>query len=92
MASEPLELLLNLVEALDIDQKPQLADLLTLAYRSRQVSQAKEDTSRTDDYRFNYADLSLKRPIEEYSRGTSRIRLEKKDGKFSLKVLNIIWN
>ena len=92
VASEPLELLLNLVEALDIDQKPQLADLLTLAYRSRQVSQAKEDTSRTDDYRFNYADLSLKRPIEEYSRGTSRIRLEKKDGKFSLKVLNIIWN
>lgn len=88
----PLELLLNLVNTLDIPQKTQLAELLTLGWNSHQVSEAEGDTQRIDTYRFNYVDLSLKRPIEQYTQGTSKILLEKKNGKFSLKVLDIQWS
>lgn len=89
---QPLELLVNLVRAMDFDRKEQLEDLLTHSWRVRQVASAQEDTQRIDLYRFNYADLSLKRPIEEYSKGTTKILLENKSGKFSMKVLDIQWS
>lgn len=90
--SDPLELVLNLVRSLEHPKKLQLADLLKLSYRARQISRAKEDTSLRDTYHFNYVDLSMKRPIEEYSSGKTDILLEKAQGKFNLKVLNIDWN
>ena len=90
--SDPLELVLNLVNSLDHPKKVQLADLLKLSYRARQISRAKENLSLRDTYHFNYVDLSMKRPIEEYSPGKTDILLEKMDGKFELKVLNIHWD
>ena len=90
--SDPLELVLNLVNSLDHPKKVQLADLLKLSYRARQISRAKENSSLRDTYHFNYVDLSMKRPIEEYSPGKTDILLEKMDGKFELKVLNIHWD
>ena len=89
--SDPMELVLNLVQSLDHPKKVQLADLLKLSYRARQISRAKEDTSLRDTYQFNYVDLSMKRPIEEYSPGKTDILLEKTEGKFQLKVLQIHW-
>ena len=89
--SDPLELVLNLVQSLDHPKKVQLADLLKLSYRARQISRAKEDTSLRDTYHFNYVDLSMKRPIEEYNPGKTEILLQKVDGKFELKVLQIYW-
>jgi hypothetical protein len=91
LAKDPLELVLNLVRSLNHPKKTQLEGLLTLAYRTKQVSGAKEDLSVRDTYHFNYVDLSLKRPIEEYGPGKTDILLEKKDGKFELKVLQIHW-
>lgn len=89
--SDPLELVLNLVRSLDHPKQVQLGDLLKLAYRTKQISRAKEDTSLRDTYHFNYVDLSMKRPIEEYSPGKTDILLQKLDGKFELKVLQIYW-
>lgn len=88
---DPMELVLNLVRALDHPKKAQLEDLLKLSYRAREISKAREDTSLRDTYCFNYVDLSMKRPIEEYSSGKTDILLEKVGGKFQLKVLNIQW-
>ena len=90
--TDPLELVLNLVNSLDHPKKTQLADLLKLSYRARQIAKAKENTSLRDTYHFNYVDLSMKRPIEEYSSGKTDILLEKAEGKFQLKVLHIDWN
>ena len=91
LAKDPLELVLNLVRSLNHPKKTQLEGLLTLAYRTKQVSGAKEDLSVRDTYHFNYVDLSLKRPVEEYGPGKTDILLEKKDGKFELRVLQIYW-
>ena len=90
--TDPLELVLNLVNSLDHPKKTQLADLLKLSYRARQIAKAKENTSLRDTYHFNYVDLSMKHPIEEYSSGKTDILLEKAEGKFQLKVLHIDWN
>ena len=92
LATDPLELVLNLVERLDFANKVQLGDLLKLAYRTKQISSGKEDAQLRDTYRFNYVDLSLKRPIEEYGPGKTDILLQKVDGKFELKVLQIHWD
>ena len=89
---DPLELVLNLVDRLDHPKKVQLADLLKLSYRAREISKAKENISLRDTYQFNYVDLSMKRPIEEYTSGKTDILLEKVDGKFGLKVLQIYWS
>lgn len=92
LATDPLELVLNLVERLDFAKKVQLGDLLKLAYRTKQLSAAKEDAQLRDTYRFNYVDLSLKKPIEEYGPGKTDILLQKVNGKFELKVLQIHWD
>ena len=92
LKSDPLELVLNLVQRLDHPKKAQLGDLLKLAYRTKQISRADEDTQLRDTYRFNYVDLSMKRPIEQYGPGRTDILLEKVDGKFELKVLQIHWD
>jgi len=89
--SDPLELVLNLVRSLEHPKKVQLENLLKLAYRTKEISRAKENISLRDIYHFNYVDLSLKRPIEEYGPGKTDILLEKADGKFQLKVLQIYW-
>jgi hydroxyacyl-ACP dehydratase HTD2-like protein with hotdog domain len=92
LRAEPMELVLNLVNSLEHPKKVQLAELLKLAYRTKQISGSKEDASLRDTYHFNYVDLSLKRPIEEYGPGKTDILLEKKDGKFEFKVLQIHWD
>ena len=91
LATDPLELVLNLVERLDFANKVQLGDLLKLAYRTKQISSGKEDAQLRDTYRFNYVDLSLKKPIEEYGPGKTDILLAKVNGKFEFKVLQIHW-
>lgn len=89
---DPMELVLNLVRSLDHPKKVQLEGLLKLSYRAREISKSKENASLRDTYCFNYVDLSMKRPIEEYSSGKTDILLEKVEGKFQLKVLNIDWS
>lgn len=89
---EPLEMLLNLTQNLQHPKIRQIEGLLKLSYRTRKIAASKEDARLVDTYDFNYVDLTLKRPIEQYSQGRSEILLEKKDGKFDLKVLNIDWN
>lgn len=90
--SDPQEMVLNLVRSLDHPKGVQLESLLTLAYRTQQISHATEDVQLRDTYRFNYVDLSLKKPIEEYGPGKTDILLQKVDGKFELKVLQIYWD
>lgn len=90
--NDPQELVLNLVRSLDHPKKLQLEDLLKLAYRTKEISRAKEDTQLRDTYRFNYVDLSMKKPIDQYGPGRTDILLEKIDGKFELKVLQIHWD
>ena len=92
LKTDSWELVQNLLRRLDIPNRVQLEDLLKLAYRTQQVSRSKEDMQLCDTYRFNYVDLSLKRPIEEYGPGKTDILLEKADGKLELKVLKIHWN
>ena len=92
ISNDSLKLVLNLVRRLDHPKKKQLEGLLTLAYRTQEISRAKEDTQLRDTYHFNYVDLSMKRPIEEYGPGRTDILLEKRDGKFELKVLQIHWD
>lgn len=92
IANDPQELVMNLVRSLDHPKKTQLEALLTLAYRTQEISRAKEDTQLRDTYHFNYVDLSMKKPVEEYGPGKTEILLKKVDGKFELKVLNILWD
>ena len=91
LSSDPLELVLNLVRRLDHPKAVQLEGLLTLAYRTKQVSASKEDLQLRDTYSFNYVDLSMKKPIEEYGPGKTDILLAKVNGKFEFKVLQIHW-
>ena len=83
--------MLNLVRRLDHPKAVQLEGLLTLAYRTKQVSASKEDLQLRDTYSFNYVDLSMKKPIEEYGPGKTDILLAKVNGKFEFKVLQIHW-
>lgn len=92
LSSDPLELVLNLVRRLEHPKRVQLEGLLTLAYRSKQIARSGENVQLRDTYSFNYVDLSMKRPIEEYGPGKTEILLQKLDGKFELKVLNIHWD
>lgn len=87
----PLEMLLNLTATLELPKIRQLEGLLKLSYRVRTISAGKEDAELRDTYSFNYVDYTLKRPIEEYSGGSSELLISKKDGKLSVKVLNINW-
>jgi radical SAM superfamily enzyme YgiQ (UPF0313 family) len=91
LSEAPMEMVLNQVRRLEHPRKVQLEALLTLAYRTRQVSRSKEDLQIRDTYLFNYVDLSMKKPIAEYGPGKTDILLEKVNGKFELKVLRIDW-
>ena len=84
-------MLLNLTATLELPKIRQLEGLLKLSYRVRTISAGKEDAELRDTYSFNYVDYTLKRPIEEYSGGSSELLISKKDGKLSVKVLNINW-
>ena len=47
------------------------------------------DITIQEVYDFNYIDYKMNLPIEMYSDGKTEILLQKKDGKVSLKVLQI---
>lgn len=89
---DTLGMLMNLTATLDVPKIRQIEAILKLTYRARQVASSKEDTQVLDTYNLNYVDFKLKRPIEAYSEGKTRILLKKENGKFDMQIQDIQWN
>lgn len=89
--TKPLEMLLNITAHWDLPYIRQLEGLLKYSYCVYQVSRSTEDVSVTDTYDFNYVDLKLQHPLEQYAKGKTQMLVEKTGGKFQTQVLNISW-
>ncbi len=85
----PYELIENTMKNLTQPCIPQLRGLFQFINDMRQIKQSKEDASIRRVYDFSYVDFKLNLPIEQYSKGTSEILLQKVNGVLDMKVLHI---
>jgi hypothetical protein len=85
-------MLLNITAHWDVPYIRQLEGLLKYSYCVHQISRSKENVSVRETYTFNYVDLQLRHPLESYAKGRTEILVEKIDGKFQTKVIQIHWN
>jgi hypothetical protein len=89
--TQPLQMLLNITAHWNVPYIKQLEGLLKYSYCVYQVSRSKEDRSVREIYDFNYVDLQLKHPLESYAQGKTEILVEKTNGRFQTKVIQIYW-
>lgn len=85
-----LEMLENCIKDFDVPYLPQIKALLRFEFNANQVRQSDEDMTIQEVYNFNYIDFKMKLPVQMYCDGKTEILLQKKDGKFSMKVLQIL--
>lgn len=83
------ELMENTLRNQDASYIKQLKGLLKFDNAYHRISKAKEDMEITDTYDFSYLDYRAKRPIEQYSNSCTTIKLHKKDGKMTMRILDI---
>lgn len=88
----PLEALLNVTALRNDPFRKPLEGLLTYSYRLNEVYEARTDIVIEDTFDFNYADLKLGHPIQEFSPGRTKIRIEKINGKTGIEILEIQWD
>lgn len=86
-----LEMILNTPRNLDVPYLQQLNALITYTYDLRRVYHMDEGAVVTATYDFNYVDIKLNRPVEEYSKGRTKMLLKKENGKVEIQVLDIQW-
>lgn len=85
----PLEAMCNTVRKLNPPCAEQLMALMEFDHDRRRFSQSREDMTIHKTYRFCYLDLQKKRPISAYSRGSTEILLQRKDGVKTTKILDM---
>jgi hypothetical protein len=85
-----VEMLSNCVKDFDVPYLPQILALLKFEYNAIQVRQSSTDITIQEVYDFNYIDYKMKLPIEMYCAGKTEILFQKKDGKISMNVLQIL--
>lgn len=88
----PLEMVLNTADCLDVPYLRQLKACLKYAYHIQMVNDSEDDITITETYDFNYVDINMKRPIEQFSNGKTTMLLKKEAGIVSVNVLNIEWS
>lgn len=89
MLRKPMEMARRLLERIDSPYGGMILSLLQFDWDAARVRQTSGDTELCRTYDFCYPDLLMKRPIEEFSRGKTEVLIRKKDGKLSVKVLNV---
>lgn len=83
------EILVNTVKDLDTSYMEQLKELMRFEYDLGRVRQSAQDMTVSEEYGFSYLDYQRGRPIEQYSRSTSRLLLQKENGKMKMRLLGI---
>jgi pyruvate-formate lyase-activating enzyme len=84
-----MQMLANTVKDFDVPYLHRILSLLRFEDNANRIKNSECDTSIQEVYDFNYIDYKMNLPIEMYSDGKTEILLQKKDGKVSLKVLQI---
>ena len=84
-----LEVIQNVTAKLDYPFIKQLNALMKFDSDVQKIKKSKEDISIQDTYDFSYIEFQLKLPIEKYSDGKTELLIEKKNGRVSMKVLQI---
>ena len=85
-----VEMLANCVKDFDVPYLPQILSLLRFENNAIRVRQSPTDITIQEVYDFNYIDYKMKLPIEMYCAGKTEILFQKKGGKISMKVLQIL--
>ena len=85
-----LDMLSNTIKGFDLPYIAQLKALLRFEFNANQAALAESSMSIREVYDFNYIDFKMQLPIEMYSDGKTEILMEKKDGQFSMQVLQIM--
>ena len=81
------QLLYNTLDRVEQPWIKQLKALVEFEFDRITAFRSKTDCTTIKEYAFCYADLKQRRPIAEFSEGTSKLLLQKKDGKVSLMML-----
>ncbi len=85
-----VQILSNTVKDFDVPYLPQILSLLRFEENAIRTRESDGDITIQEVYDFNYIDYKMKLPIEMYSTGKTEILFQNKDGKVSMKVLQII--
>jgi hypothetical protein len=75
---------------MNVPYLPQIISLLRFEENALRTRESYGDITIQEVYDFNYIDYKMKLPIEMYTAGKTEILFQKKDGKVSMKVLQII--
>jgi len=89
MFKSPLEIIANTIKDIDSSYSEKILAVAQYEYNARKVSKSKEDTEIKEKYNFSMIDLQMKLPITQFSNMKTEILLQKKDGKFGMKVISI---
>ena len=84
-----MQMLANTVKDFDVPYLHRILSLLQFEDNANRIKNSECDITIQEVYDFNYIDYKMNLPIEMYSEGKTEILLQKKDGKVSLKVLQI---
>ena len=84
-----MQMLANTVKDFDVPYLHRILSLLQFEDNANRIKNSECDITIQEVYDFNYIDYKMNLPIEMYSDGKTEILLQKKDGKVSLKVLQI---
>jgi radical SAM superfamily enzyme YgiQ (UPF0313 family) len=84
-----MQMLANTVKDFDVPYLHRILSLLRFEDNANRIKNSECDITIQEVYDFNYIDYKMNLPIEMYSDGKTEILLQKKDGKVSLKVLQI---
>lgn len=87
--TDPYVLVETVVDRIDRPFAPALKGLLRFVRDIQKLRASREDLTIRDTYEFNFLDFKLRRPIEEYSKGSTEFLLSKVGGVTDLKVLKI---
>lgn len=85
-----VQMLANTVKDFDVPYLTQILSLLRFEDNAIRIRESDGDMSIQEVYDFNYIDYKMNLPIEMYSTGKTEILLQNKNGKVSMKVLQII--
>ena len=85
-----VQMLANTVKDMNVPYLPQIISLLRFEENALRTRESNGDITIQEVYDFNYIDYKMKLPIEMYTAGKTEILFQKKDGKVSMKVLQII--
>lgn len=87
MLTRSRDLLCNAADQLNQPWVEQLKAVIRFDLDQHMLKKTKGSSTQIGEYAFRYEDLKQHRPITEFGEGTSKILMQKKDGKVSLMLL-----